>query len=187
MSLHERSGKRNLTYNKRHRLYGKKLIMEDIDCIEYDYHTDEAVAVIETKFGANKTVDFNDRQVKRQIKLADKLNVPFFINQYYLLDERKQLMVPEQLDVDPSHVQYFLIPGNRLSYKFISEPSCMTEREYVELLYKLRGEPTIKPDIKLFDKWIYTACIELPQILNQPIYKLEPIVLPMTMSVILCD
>lgn len=167
MAIKERLGKRNLAYNKRHREYGDRLIMEDIDTVEYHADTNEPVAVIETKFGLVKEIDLNSKQNCRQAKLANKLGVPYFCLVYYIMDKRKKLIDAADVGAEVGHVQYYLIPVNRRAVEILSEPEAMTECQYVEFLYKLRGEVLPKQlELTLYKTWLYTSTVDIPTVKN---------------------
>ena len=125
----ERTGFRDESISKRHRDWGFDVPATDIDflMIEYDYGSPKGL--IEYK-NENANVDFNKLtdngaapQSYKAIKLlADKSKIPF-------------LVVIYTTDL----TQYFVIPMNDYAKKYVSKETLLSETQYVELLYKIRG------------------------------------------------
>lgn len=151
------------SYSARHYHYGRGLVMEDIDSIEYD-ENDLPVALVETKFGYIKLIDTNNGQFKRAKNTAALLGVPAFCVVYLIfgapIDGKLQLIseVTKPQDLEPHHVQYLVIPLNQRACSFVSHQCQMTELQYVELLYKLRGSKYLgQAEKPLFDRLVTQA------------------------------
>lgn len=135
----ERLHKRDLHYSERHRTYGK-LPATDIDMIEYD-DFDNAAILIEEKHGQISSVYLHES--RKQQNVANKLEVPFFIVVYYFLHlkpTKRPLFVlidaDQELSID--HVQYFVIPANKLAAHFLPQAKQLTEKEYIRFLHHIK-------------------------------------------------
>lgn len=154
----EKLGIRDLRYNNRHRDYGKTLRMYDVDFVEYDIKTNEPVAMVETKHGNQKVIDFNDPEVKCTLRLAERAQVPYFIVVYY--PTGPDLIDPNLINKFGDYWQFYVIPVNQLAKKKLPGPMQMTEKLYVQFLYFIRNEKM--PDNLLLDDVKLT--VPLPEI-----------------------
>jgi len=86
MTKPEITHKRDLLPSLFHRKLGRKILMLDIDCLEYQFKHGriENVAIIDYKFPNIKNICADDLSNKVQINLANQLNIPFFIVITYL-------------------------------------------------------------------------------------------------------
>lgn len=156
MIREEKLGKRNLHYSKRHRIYGNRTTMMDLDSVEYDVITRKPLAFIETKFGLIKQVMMNDPKldVYRNIaKMAEK-ELPVFVLIYYPLDKDDKLL---DADIDYNnlkHMQYYVIPANSRAKELIPEPKMITEAFWVNFLLWLHGQKQTAKDNNLLSKTI---------------------------------
>lgn len=140
MTLQEISKKRNLSFNIRHRKYGREATMYDGDGILFHYDTEEPVAWLETKYGCHQDIDLNNKEFRCLRNMCRKSQLPLFCMVYYLYDKNdKQLQSDDNLTGVCYHAQYYVIPSNELAMTWLSFPTMMTEEEYVYLEYKLRG------------------------------------------------
>jgi len=139
----ERSKKRNLSFNIRHNnCYPKELYMFDGDGILFDQNGNP-VAWLETKFGdmGNEPIDLNTYQVlcfRNSCKLA-KGTIPLFLVYYYTFDKNMQRLQSDDNDKECTYAQYFIVAGNEEAKTWFPEPTELTERQYVEFEFKLRG------------------------------------------------
>lgn len=164
MYIKELTGKRNLHYNRRHRLYGREMKMYDIDSVEYHHLTKQPVALVETKFGLIRDIDLNNDEFECLWNTSEKLDVPLFCLVYYPFNNKGHL-----LDADMSydlltHIQYVVIPVNSQAKKLVPRQCRMTEAQWVGVLYKLRGLPP-NSDFPLCDTW---KEVRLPFVVPRP-------------------
>lgn len=162
--IREKLGKRNLCYNNRHRQWGESLNTMDVDFMEYK--NGKPVALIETKFGLIKDVDLNDEKFDALCSLADE-RIPVILCIYYPMDSDHRLIGVEREGTAVAHIQFVIIGINQLGRRLIPQRKRMSEKEYVEFLYKLRNE-TVPIDIqnKLCTNWIP---VSIPTITHRPI------------------
>lgn len=153
----ERYGIRNNQYSERHRLYGSKLYCTDADMIEANSYG-EPIAIFETKFGY-ETIYLNSFQIKILRNLAKVSKLPLFILNYYPTGENP---ITFRLNEFGNHFQYYLTPANNLALKYYSRPAQLSEKEYAQFLYYLRGE-YMPEDLKLDDT---KTDIKLPEIIK---------------------
>ncbi len=122
MSSRERTGWRDMAISQRHRLYGYDCPMFDIDfmCVEYDKSM--PVCLVEYK-NIQGQLNVDSANIKALINLGNMANLPAFAALYV------------------NDFSLYLIYGlNDLAKKYFSSPKIITEVEWVEFLYKLRGK-----------------------------------------------
>ena len=131
MSSEERSGWRDESISLRHRLYGNNVPMQDLDCVELDYGV--PVAFMEWKNEHAAKCSSLSPQIQTLVWIANKCERPAFGIRY------------------ASDFSWWRVTAlNDLARKFIPEPATqMTEIEYVDFLYSLRGR-TLEPVLRKF-------------------------------------
>ena len=123
MSAYERTHWRDEKLSQRHRnRWGFDCPMTDIDFLVVEYDEAEPKALVEYKHIENKQVDLSDANYRALTKLADLAKLPFYNVRY---------------GADLKH--YLVSPVNEVAQSFLSASQLMTERQYVEFLYLLRG------------------------------------------------
>lgn len=122
MTTYERTGWRDRALSERHRLYGRNCPMADIDFLAVEYDKKEASALIEYKHMMARNVDQSHPTYAAMSKLASNSNIPFYIVRY-----------------NPGSWAYKLTPANKQASELTFDEICLSEREYVEFLYHLRG------------------------------------------------
>lgn len=159
----ERLGKRNLHYNIRHRDYGDLSAM-DVDFMEYK--DGKPVGLFETKFGLIRNIDLNAESFDALCELAAD-RYPVFCTVYYPMCKDHQLLGVEREGVPLAHIQFVIIPVNEKARRLIPSRKRMSEKEYVQFLYDLRGEavPT-EIENKLYTQWL--DCVTIPQVIYRP-------------------
>jgi hypothetical protein len=128
MVARERTHKRDLLLNDRHRLWGDPLVMTDIDhMVEYHARFGEvtATALVEYKLEYAKPVPQAHHNAKALVNVGDRANLPVFGVRY------------------ARDFSWWLVtPLNSRARQWVPEDHAeMSERQYVALLYRLRGEP----------------------------------------------
>jgi hypothetical protein len=171
--MSERTHKRDLFYSKAHRTWGN-LPMTDIDSIEYDCQ-DNPVAMLELKHSkttyisitgqGDSTLSADRRQeseIRKLIKVAASLQVPLFVVVYWFFCGDIILDADDYGKKQIQHKQFYVIPINHLATQLVSTETQMSEKEYVSLLYKLRGQDL--PIMCLDTKWKEVS--KLPRIIS---------------------
>jgi len=125
----ERSGWRDLWLSDRHRLWGYDCPADDIDFIEYADGNPRAVVQYKHERAA-KIPHLNVRQtwpiqLHVMVRLCERARLPAFICRYA---------------ADGSW--WDAAPLNDLSRRWLPKRRRMTERQWVELLYRMRGYTT---------------------------------------------
>lgn len=150
----EKTGKRNLCYNRRHREYDRKDKMMDIDNLEHD---DEGnmLALIETKFGRVGMVDLNELEFDVLCKLSSLANdkIPVFCLVYYPMDKNNRLVDAEQPFEDMTHIQFFGMGVNLEGKRYLPKPTKLTELEWVAILARIHGHDVSEPN-KYCKTWV---------------------------------
>ena len=119
----EKYGWRDESISRRHRLYGKKCTMTDIDFVCVEYSLCEVVALIEYKhINAKKPPNLEDSNCMALTNLATRAKIPFF---YVYYDENSGWI-------------YTVYPINIYANKWLSLKTTLSEQQYVRLLYKIR-------------------------------------------------
>lgn len=117
----EKTGKRDLALNDRHRTWGWNVPAEDLDFLEYD--NKKAVALVEYKKENAPLVPSSDANLLALCDLADRAGIPAFVVRYA---------------VDFSW--WTVRALNEIARSIIPRPLVkIPESEYVEFLYKIRG------------------------------------------------
>lgn len=123
MSSNERSGWRDENLSRRHREWGVDLPAVDIDCLMVEYDQAKDVAIIEYKHESAQLQDPRHPSYRAIRSLATKAGIPFFAVRY-----------SDKLD------SFFITAMNGdAEYLLQVKRKGMTEAEYVEFLYWIRG------------------------------------------------
>jgi hypothetical protein len=131
MSANERSGWRDERLSLRHREGGVNCPAADADFILFEYDQKIVRAIIEYKHEfapPSSPSDANNQALKN---IADRAGIPFFACRY-----------GENLD------WFLAVPLNDLALKLLPSRERLSERGWVELLYKIRGRSM--PELKIF-------------------------------------
>lgn len=120
----ERTNFRDQQISNRHRKYGFDSPAVDLDFILVEYDQRKACALIEHKCftAARKAVHPNNPAFQPMTGLADNSKIPSLLAIYW-----------------PEFWGYWVYPLNDVAMKYITGWTDFTEREYVELLYKIRN------------------------------------------------
>ena len=122
MSRNEITGWRDENISRRHRKYGSNCPAVDLDFVLIEYSNAKPAALIEYKSGTIHSVDMNSPSHLTLRALADAALIPFAVACY-----------------DSETWTYNIHPGNQLACEFFPYDEMLTERQYVETLYKIRG------------------------------------------------
>ena len=120
----ERSGWRDETISKRHRLWGWDCPAIDIDFLMIEYNRGNPIALVEYKH--ERAMEFNIKHTSYQamIKLANASKIPCFVARYA-----------------DDFSWWDITPINGYATKFLPKKQRITERQWVAMLYKIRGYP----------------------------------------------
>lgn len=127
MSPNERTGWRDDSMSRRHREYGWYCATVDIDMLMVEYVNFEPRALVEYKHHLVTDPDLAHANMKVIAKLGDNYQpgaIPFFVARYW-----------------PDTWAYEVIPANIAAKRYLNGPTPMTERQYVELLHRIRSIP----------------------------------------------
>ena len=161
MAKQENNYFRNLHHNYRHREWGYRLSMMDVDNLEYDSHTGKVVALIETKYGLENFINLNDQAYDILCELAG--NRPVFLVIFYPLKNGNQLMEHDDPPTDLISIQYRVVGVNDAGKAIVPAPTNMSERAYVNVLRRLRG---LSATDQFSDKFVLG--LKTPTIINRP-------------------
>lgn len=122
----ERSGWRDLGLSLRHKLWGWNCPANDIDFLMVEYDMAQPVGIVEYKneHADPQTMNIDHPSMKAIAELANgyRAGIPFFFVRY----------------TDDYH-GYFVTPVNARARQWLPTRTDMTEREWVTLLYHIRG------------------------------------------------
>jgi len=131
VSVDERSGWRDLGLSIRHRLWGHDCPIVDIDFLVVEYDEKKPIALVEYKHEHAKNPNFDDANYTTLKTLGDWAGLPVF-NARYADD----------------YSWFKLTPLNAMAEaRLPPEHRMMTERQYVDFLYWLRGR-LIPPEVQ---------------------------------------
>ena len=125
----ERTQWRDLELSKRHRQWGWDCPALDIDELFLEYDLGKAIALVEYKNERAVTQYPNHPTYRALVDLGDRANIPVFAVRY-----------------THDFSLWKITPLNSSAKKYINNQVQMTEKEYVELLYKIRGR-IMPPDL----------------------------------------
>jgi len=119
----ERSNRRDLSFNNRHREYGWDCPAVDMDFF-IEFNNGLPCAVIEYKFIRAPTVNLGSKTLQAIEVLATRAQIPAFLVWYYKEPWR-----------------FWVMPMNHYAHSVVPSavPILLDERKYVDLLYHLRG------------------------------------------------
>jgi len=118
----ERTGWRNERISRKHREWGWDCPAIDIDFLMLEYDVGKAVALVEYKQENASQPQFTHPSYRALKDLSDRAGIPAFVVRY-------------ADDFSWWHATAL----NSLGEKWLPEPKKMTEKEWVALLYQLRG------------------------------------------------
>lgn len=128
----ERTGWRDEAISKRHRAWGWDCPALDIDFLLLEYDSGKPVALIEYKHEQAELAYPSHPSYRALIELGNTSNMPVFGVRY-----------------SADLTTYRVTPLNARAKVAVPARVEMTEREYVELLYRIRGR---KMPVDLFDE-----------------------------------
>lgn len=118
----ERTGWRDLRLNNRHRAYGINCPALDIDLLLLEYDKSKAAALVEYKHEKAEPQYARHPTYQALIDLGNRALIPVFCARYA-----------------NDFSWYKAVPLNPCAKVWLSEITTMTEKEWVILLYKIRG------------------------------------------------
>lgn len=118
----ERTGWRDQRISERHRSWGYDCPALDIDMLMLEYDQGKAVALVEYKHERAPTLRRSHPSVQAIIDLANRAGLPAFVVRY-----------TDDFD------RWYVIPLNEHARPLCPAEGSMTERGWVELLYRCRG------------------------------------------------
>jgi len=127
----ERTGWRDLSLSQRHRRWGWDCPAVDLDFLFLEYDKGKAVAIVEYKHERAAPQYASHPTYQAMIDLGTRASVPVFAVRY----------------TDDFNT-WKIIPLNDKAKEWLPERKTMTEREWVTLLYHIRG---YQPPATLFD------------------------------------
>lgn len=128
MSANERSGWRDMELSLRHRDWGFNCPAADIDFLMVEYNVGKPVALVEYKRFTAKAPDTTHPTYRAIRDLADGYReggLPFYMAFYW-----------------PTTWAFKIYPLNDRARKFFQHGERLTEEEYVQRIYRMRGHVT---------------------------------------------
>lgn len=116
----ERTGWRDEAISRRHRAWGENCPCVDIDFLVVEYSEKKPVAVIEYKKHTAPALRLSQANYQALITLAGSL--PFVVVRYW-----------------PEIWAFKALPGNDAAKRFFNRDEMLTEKQFVERLYAMRG------------------------------------------------
>lgn len=135
-TMPERTGWRDKNISLQHRLWGVEIQATDIDWLVTEYRNEygdiRPVAIVEYKHEKAAHFNLSCSQYRVLGKLATRADLPFFIVRY------------------ASNFDTFLVtPANGWAKTKFVEPRQMSEIEYVDFMYHLRGYDGIPEKVRM--------------------------------------
>ena len=119
----ERTEWRDLALSKRHRKWGENCPMVDIDFLALEYDRARARAIVEYKHEDAPPEQYASRaNYLALIDLGDRAGLPVFVVRY-----------------GADFSWFWVTPLNDPARAFVPEPTRLSERQWVGILYSLRG------------------------------------------------
>lgn len=118
----ERTGWRDLSLSLRHRKWGKHTPAVDIDFLLIEYISSRPVALVEYKSEFADKPMLEHPSFRALVYLADGRNLPAFCVRY-----------------GKDFGWFDVMPLNETARRYVKTTTVMSEADYVEILYKLRG------------------------------------------------
>ncbi len=134
----ERTGWRDEAMSNRHRDWGFHCPAVDIDFLMVEYDTGRPVALVEYKQEQARMQDRRHANYKALVCLGNDAGIAVFACRY-----------AEDFTV------WRVVPLNLKAREYVSEPTLMTEEEWVTTLYRMRGRP-IDPKLVFVDGTLNT-------------------------------
>lgn len=128
----ERTGWRDLALNDRHRLWGWDCPAVDIDWLFLEYDTGKAIALVEYKHENAAPQKASHPSYQAMIDIGDRADLPVFVVRY-----------------GADFTWWRVIPLNAHARKWVQGRQDMSEREYLSLLYRMRGREAPESDMEL--------------------------------------
>lgn len=118
----ERTGWRDHRIGLRHRSWGWDCPAADIDFLMIEYDRGKAKALVEYKHELANEVRVAHPSIRAIVDLADRAGLPAFVVRYA-----------------GNFSWWYPTPINDAARTFLSEPRHLSEEQWVELLYRIRG------------------------------------------------
>jgi hypothetical protein len=118
----ERTGWRDSALSERHRGWGWDCPMLDIDFLVCEYDEGEARGLVEYKHESAAESDLSSPSYRAIEGLASNSFIPFFLCRYR-----------------SDFTGFFVVPMNDYAERYACASRWMTEGEWVDLLYRIRG------------------------------------------------
>ena len=135
-TMPERTGWRDKDISLRHRLWGVEIQATDIDWLVTEYRNEygviRPVAIVEYKHENAAHFNLTCPQYQVLDKLATRADLPFFVVRY-------------NLEFDP----LLITPANGWAQTKFDAPRQMSEIEYVDFMYRLRGYKGIPEKVRV--------------------------------------
>lgn len=118
----ERTGWRDEALSRRHRQWGWDCPAIDLDFLFLEYDKGKASAIVEYKNESAKPQYASHPTYQALIDLGNRAHLPVFVCRY-----------------NTDFSQWKVMPLNGLAKIYVPTRMAMTEQEWVQLLYKIRG------------------------------------------------
>jgi hypothetical protein len=117
----KRTGWRDQEISERHRLWGASCPAVDLDFLLTEIHVGEPAALVEYKHFHARPINVASAVFTALRRLADRAEIPFLVAWYW-----------------PNSWAFRICPINDLARQHFDDPEDLTERAYVQRLYRLR-------------------------------------------------
>jgi hypothetical protein len=117
----ERTGWRDQEISERHRLWGASCPAVDLDFLLTEIHVGEPAALVEYKHFRARPINVAAPTFTALRRLADRAEIPFLVAWYW-----------------PTSWAFRVHPLNDLARQHFRDPEDLTERAYVQRLYRIR-------------------------------------------------
>lgn len=117
----ERTGWRDQKISQRHRDWGFNCPAVDLDFLMVEYNLGKPVGLVEYKHYLARPPNMKHATYRALGELADCAGLPFLIAFYW-----------------PETWAFRVFPANEFARKHFTNPELMTERQFVQRLYRLR-------------------------------------------------
>lgn len=118
----ERRHWRDEGLSERHRLWGWDCPAVDLDFVLIEYDKGVPMGLVEYKCGLVREQDYSSPSYRAMVRLADRSCIPAFECRY-----------------SRDFSQWMPIPLNDFARAVLMKPTVMSERDWVRLLYAIRG------------------------------------------------
>lgn len=130
----ERSGFRDQALSERHRLWGWDCPAVDVDFLLIEYDSGKVCALVEYKSESAPSQKASHPSYRAMKDLANRADIPFLVCRY-----------------SDQFTRFHVIPMNNYARAYVPDRVLMSESQWVELLYRIRGryfDPSEIPDLK---------------------------------------